>query len=51
MELSVREGKHSTRTLSLVTHTWVEIQKKPAKKYISIRRGMKLTKPSILVVN
>jgi hypothetical protein len=28
-----------------------EIQKKTAKKYISIQRGMKLRKPSILVVN
>jgi hypothetical protein len=28
-----------------------EIQKKLAKKYISIQRGMKLRKPSILVVN
>jgi hypothetical protein len=28
-----------------------EIQKKPAKKYISIQRGMKLRKASILVVN
>jgi hypothetical protein len=28
-----------------------EIKKNPAKKYISIQRGMKLRKPSILVVN
>jgi hypothetical protein len=28
-----------------------EIQKKPAKKYISIPEGPKLRKPSILVVN
>jgi hypothetical protein len=33
-------------------HTQGEIKKKPAKKYISIILwGMKLTKPSILVVN
>jgi hypothetical protein len=32
-------------------HTQGEIQKTPAKKYISIQRGMKLRKPSILVVN
>ncbi len=32
-------------------HTQGEIKKKPAKKYISILWGMKLTKPSILVVN
>jgi len=32
-------------------HTQGEILKKPAKKYLSIQRGMKLRKPSILVVN
>jgi hypothetical protein len=32
-------------------HTQGEILKKPAKKYISIQQGMKLRKPSILVVN
>jgi hypothetical protein len=32
-------------------HTQGEIQKKPAKQYISIQGGMKLRKPSILVVN
>jgi hypothetical protein len=32
-------------------HTQVEILKKPSKKYISIQGGMKLRKPSILVVN
>jgi hypothetical protein len=32
-------------------HTQGEIKKKPAKKYISIQQGMKLRKPSILVVN
>jgi hypothetical protein len=32
-------------------HTQGEIKKRPAKKYTSIQRGMKLRKPSILVVN
>ncbi len=32
-------------------HTQGEIKKKPAKKYISIQLGMKLRKPSILMVN
>jgi hypothetical protein len=32
-------------------HTQGEIKQKPAKKYISIQRGMKLRKPSILVIN
>jgi hypothetical protein len=32
-------------------HTQGEIQKKPAKKYISIRGGMKLRKPSSLMAN
>jgi hypothetical protein len=32
-------------------HTQGEIQRKPAKKYISIQLGMKLREPSILVVN
>jgi hypothetical protein len=32
-------------------HTQGEIKKKPAKKYISNQQGMKLRKPSILVVN
>jgi hypothetical protein len=32
-------------------HTQAEIQRKPAKKYISIQGGMELRKPSILVVN
>jgi len=32
-------------------HTQGEIFKKPAKKYISIQRVVKLRKPSILVVN
>jgi hypothetical protein len=32
-------------------HTQGEIQKKPAKKYISIQGGRKLRKPSSLVAN
>jgi len=32
-------------------HTQGEIKKKTAKKYISIQLGMKLRKPSILMVN
>jgi hypothetical protein len=32
-------------------NTQGEIKKKPAKKYISIQGGMKLRKPSILVIN
>jgi hypothetical protein len=50
LELSVKkDNKHVTRT----RHTQGEIPKKPAKKYISIQggRGLKLRKPSILVVN
>ncbi len=31
-------------------HTQGEIKKKPAKKYVSIQGGMKLRKPSILMV-
>jgi hypothetical protein len=51
VEFSVKQEKHSTRTLSLVICTQSEILKKPAKQYISIQRGMKLRKPSILVLN
>jgi hypothetical protein len=43
IELSVKQEKHSTRTLSLVIHR-VRFLKKPAKKYMSIQRGMKLRK-------
>jgi hypothetical protein len=32
-------------------HTQGEIKKNPAEEYISIQGGMKLIKPSILVVN
>jgi hypothetical protein len=32
-------------------HTYGEIQRKPAKKYINIQGAMKLRKPPILVVN
>jgi hypothetical protein len=44
----VRETQHQNPEFG---HTQAEIKKKPAKKYISIQRGMKLRKPSILVVN
>jgi hypothetical protein len=44
----VRETQHQNPEFG---HTQGEIKKKPAKKYISIQRGMKLRKPSILVVN
>ncbi len=51
IELSVKQEKHTTRTLSLVIHR-VRLKKKNLqKKYISIQRGMKLRKPSILVIN
>jgi pullulanase/glycogen debranching enzyme len=56
IELSVKQEKHSTRTLSLVIHNRVRFKNNLQKKYISIQRrcggrGMKLKKPSILVVN
>jgi hypothetical protein len=44
----VRKTQHQNREFG---HTQGEIKTKPAKKYISIQRGMKLRKPSILVVN
>jgi hypothetical protein len=45
----VKETQHQNPEFG---HTQGEIhKKKPAKKYISIQRGMKLGKPSILVVN
>ncbi len=45
----VRKTQHQNPEFG---HTQGEIQKKkPAKKYISIQQGMKLKKPSILVVN
>jgi hypothetical protein len=49
-KLSIKQEKHSTRTLSLIIHS-VRFKKTPAKKYISIQWGMKLRKPSIFVVN
>ncbi len=51
IELSVKQEKHSTKTLSLVIHRLRFQKKKTPKKCISIQRGMKLRKPSILVVN
>jgi hypothetical protein len=44
----VRKTQHQNPEFG---HTQGEIRKKPANKYISIQRGMKLRKPSILVVN
>jgi hypothetical protein len=44
----VRKTQHQNLEFG---HTQGEVQKKPAKKFISIQRGMKLRKPSILVVN
>jgi hypothetical protein len=43
--------KHSTRTLSLVIHGEILKKNLQTNKYISIQRGMKLRKQSILVVN
>jgi hypothetical protein len=44
----VRKTQHQNPEFG---HTQGEIKKKPAEKYISIQGGMKLKKPSILVVN
>jgi hypothetical protein len=44
----VRKTQHQNPEFG---HTQGEVKKKPAKKYMSIQRGMKLRKPSILVVN
>jgi hypothetical protein len=44
----VRETQHQNPEFG---HTQGEIQQKPAKKHISMQLGMKLRKPSILVVN
>jgi hypothetical protein len=38
LEISVKPGKDSTITLSLVIHR-VRLKKKPAKKYFSIQGG------------
>jgi hypothetical protein len=46
LQLSVKPEKHSTRTIHRANFF-----KKPAKKYIIIQWGIKLRKPSILVVN
>jgi hypothetical protein len=48
IEISVKSGKDSTSTLSLVIHR-VRLKKQPANKYISIQRGVKLRKPSIFL--
>jgi hypothetical protein len=39
LEISVKSGKDSTSTLSLVIHRVRLKKKKPAKKYISIQGG------------
>jgi hypothetical protein len=44
----VRKTQHQNPEFG---HTQGEIEKKVAKKYISIQWGVKLRKPSILVVN
>ncbi len=44
IELSVKQEKHSTRTLSLVVHR-VRLKENLQKKYMNIQRGMKLRKP------
>jgi hypothetical protein len=44
----VRKTQHQNPEFG---HIQGEIQKKLAKKYISIQQGIKLRKPSILVVN
>jgi len=44
----VRKAQHQSPEFG---HTEGEMKKKPPKKYINIRGGMKLRKPSILVVN
>jgi hypothetical protein len=49
IEISVKSGKDSTSTLSLVIHR-VRFKKTAAKKYISIQGRVKLRKPSILMV-
>ncbi len=49
LEISVKSGKDSTSSPEF-GHTKGEIQKNVAKKYISIQRGVKLRKPSILMV-
>jgi hypothetical protein len=45
---NVRKTQHQNPEFG---HTEGEIKEKPAKKYTSIQGGMKLRKPSILVVN
>jgi hypothetical protein len=51
IELVIRKVRKTQHQNPEFGHTQGEIQKKPAKKYISIQRGMKLRKTSILVVN
>jgi hypothetical protein len=51
IELPVKYEKNSTRTNPEFGQTQGEIFEKASKKYISIQGGMKLRKPSILVIN
>ncbi len=43
LEISIKSGKDSTSTQSLVIHR-VRFKKQPAIKYISIQEGVKLKK-------
>jgi len=51
---SIKSGKHSTRTLSLV-QIWVRFKKNPAKEYLGLqgggRKGVKLKNAPFFVVN
>jgi hypothetical protein len=51
MELVIRKVRKTQHQNPEFGHTQGEIKKKPTKKYIGIQPGMKLRKPSILVVN
>ncbi len=52
LELSCKVKKNTAPEPWVWSYTrWDEILKEPAKKYTRIQRGMKLRKPSILVVN
>jgi hypothetical protein len=50
IEFSVKEDKHSTRTLSFMISR-VRFLKNWQKSTLAFKGGMKLRKPSILVVN
>jgi hypothetical protein len=52
LELSVKSGKHGTRTLSLVQTKPGEIPKNPRKKYVSLQgRTFKLRNAALFVPN